>query len=228
MEPRARASRHKSSVNFGEDLETMLYAFGAPSHPDLTLGPLPDQTRSHDPDRHKQYPETVRVLDEILTDFIIETCHDAVAIATYSGRAKLKLADFEWAIRKDARKLGHVHAMMQKKRALDSERKAFDVAAVGGEPQKLAVDNLQGLGEAVGEEGTGKGKGRGRGRRKKRKTASEEQENGVVDATATRRTEDIGDDSGLMDVDLDLDLDMDDRTDDGRASKRAKSYPSDG
>ena len=211
MEPRARASRHKSGLNFGTDLEQMLQAFGAPHHPDFTLGPIPGEQRPNDPDRYKPYPETVRVLDEIVTDFIIETCHDAVAIASYSGRAKLKLADFEWAVRKDKNKLGHVHSMMQKKRDIDSKRKVFNVADVGGDQTKIAVDDMQLLGGAVGEEGTGKGKGRGRGKRKKRKR------NGIDD---TAEGQINGEDSALV-ADEDGD---DDET--GKMDKGARSMES--
>lgn len=166
MEPRARAARHKGSLNFGLELENMLQAFGAPAYPSP---PLP-----HDSSLQKPYTETVRVLDEILTDFIIETCHEAVAVATYSGRAKLKMADFEWVLRKDVLKLGHVRGMFEKKRDIDSKKKAFDVADVGGEQAKVAVENLTTLAEEVGEEGTRKGIGRGRGRRKKREIAEVE------------------------------------------------------
>ncbi|EXJ80003.1 hypothetical protein A1O3_08289 [Capronia epimyces CBS 606.96] len=178
MEPRARAGRHKGNLNFGPELSALLYAYGAPTHPDILkpLGPSSRQYLSAPPTPNttnpptsfsQPFPETLRVLDEILTDFIIETCHNAVSVATYSGRAKLKLSDFEFVLRRDSIKLGRVQEMFKKKRDIDNKKKLFDTNE-GREGTKLAVGDLVNLGEVVGEEGTGKGKGRGRGRRKKR------------------------------------------------------------
>lgn len=178
MEPRARAGRHKANLNFNtsDELSSLLLAAGAPTHPDLLstsrrpdsqnyLSTLPTANKDNAPTPFTQpYPETLRVLDEILTDFIIETCHNAVIIASYSGRTKLKLADFEWVLRRDSMKLGRVQEMFRKKREVDSYRKVLHEGA----DAKMGVNELMELGGAVGEEGTGKGKGRGRGRRKKR------------------------------------------------------------
>lgn len=160
MEPRARATRHKGSLNFGPEIESMLYGFGAP---------MPPAGSSISP---KANTETVRVLDEIITDFIIETCHSAVAIASYSGRTKLKLDDFQWVIRNDPSKLGRVKGMFEAKRTIDKQKNTA-IGDGGVEGQKMAVNDLEALAEQAGEEGTGKGKGRGRGkgRRKKRDLA---------------------------------------------------------
>ncbi|RMZ85999.1 hypothetical protein DV737_g246, partial [Chaetothyriales sp. CBS 132003] len=123
MEPRARAGRHKSSLNFGKELTGFLFAYGAPTHPDLALAPQPDShaylatlpptaNTSHRPTPfHSPFPETLRVLDEIVTDFIIETCHEAVAHATLARRQKLTINDFKFVLRKDRMKLGRVHEM---------------------------------------------------------------------------------------------------------------------
>ncbi len=159
-------------------MAALLYAYGAPTHPDIAkplgsssqqyLSTLPTPNTTNPPTPFNQpFPETLRVLDEMLTDFIIETCHNAVSVATYSGRAKLKLSDFEFVLRRDSIKLGRVQEMFKKKRDIDNKKKLFDTNE-GREGTKLAVGDLVNLGEVVGEEGTGKGKGRGRGRRKKR------------------------------------------------------------
>ncbi|KIX10124.1 uncharacterized protein Z518_01205 [Rhinocladiella mackenziei CBS 650.93] len=211
MEPRARAGRHKASLNFGPELSALLYAYGAPTHPDIVkpigrssqqyLSTLPTPNTTHPPTPFNQpFPETLRVLDEILTDFIIETCHNAVSVATYSGRAKLKLSDFEFVLRRDSIKLGRVQEMFKKKRDIDNKKKLFDTNE-GREGTKMAVGDLVNLGEVVGEEGTGKGKGRGRGRRKKRDRDEVEDIAGLG-----QNKENVGDD----------DLEE-------RASKRAKS-----
>ncbi|KIV91320.1 hypothetical protein PV10_05871 [Exophiala mesophila] len=185
MEPRARAGRHKAGLNFGAELEGLLHGYGAAEHPDLSkpIGVSSqrylDNPRSNNGNNthpptpfNKPFPETIRVLDEMLTDFIIETCHNAVTIATYSGRAKLKLSDFEFVLRRDAVKLGRVQEMFKKKRDIDNKKKLFDTNE-GKEGAKMNVGDLMNLGEVIGEEGTGKGKGRGRGRRKKRDREAE-------------------------------------------------------
>jgi transcription initiation factor TFIID subunit 13 len=155
MEPRARATRHKGSLNFGPDLESMLFGFGAPMPPAGTnINSKPNS-------------ETIRVLDEIVTDFVIETCHNAVAIASYSGRTKLKLDDFQTVIRKDPIKLGRLKGLFEAKREIEKQKK---IPGIGeGDGVKLAVEDMEALAGAAGEEGTGKGKGRGRGRGKRKK-----------------------------------------------------------
>ena len=124
-------------------------------------------------------PETLRVLDEIVTDFIIETCHSASAHASYAHRQKLNAKDFEFVLRKDEIKMGRVREMLSKKSGIDNEKKLVEDKKGGGGRGAggggLAVEDLMAMGEIVGEEGTGKGKGRGRGKRRKRKLASEEE-----------------------------------------------------
>jgi len=191
MEPRARAGRHKFGLNFGEDLKSLLYGTGAPVHPDIThplpdgsstdyLRKLPTQNKQNPPTPYtsssttssnpsEPFPETLRVLDEILTDYIIETCHSAATIANYAGRTKLKYSDFEWGFRRDRRKLGRVQELFRKKKMLDRDRKMAEMDGQGaGAGGRLQVREMMDLGDVVGEEGTGRGKGRGRGRRRKR------------------------------------------------------------
>ena len=55
--------------------------------------------------------ETVRILDELTTDFVIETCHKASQVANLSGRQKVKVDDFKFAIRGDEIMLGRVHEL---------------------------------------------------------------------------------------------------------------------
>jgi transcription initiation factor TFIID subunit 13 len=131
----------------------MLAGYGAPGDP-------------LDPAQSEPYPETLRVLDEIVTDFIIETCHSAVEVAAYSGRQKLKTSDFEFVLRKDPAKVGHVQSMFEKKRNLDTQRRGADFDKLGT-AGKIGVDDLAALAQEAGEEGTRKGVGRGKGRRKR-------------------------------------------------------------
>lgn len=233
MEPRARAGRHKANLNFGPELSALLFAYGAPTHPDIvapigassqrylsntttTAAASSNAASNTEPKPFTQpFPETVRVLDEILTDFIIETCHNAVSVASYSGRAKLKLSDFEFVLRRDAVKLGRVQEMFKKKRDIDNKKKLFDTNE-GREGTKMAVGDLVNLGEVVGEEGTGKGKGRGRGRRKKR-----ERDDGAAVAGAGGAGDDAR--SGIGGGRGDSVTAGDDMDVDERASKKARS-----
>lgn len=71
-------------------------------------------------------PETVRVVDEILTDFIIETCHTAAKSAEVSGRTKLKVDDFKFAIRHDDLMTGRVKELLHMEKVLKEKRTQFD------------------------------------------------------------------------------------------------------
>ncbi|KAJ5893840.1 Transcription initiation factor TFIID subunit 13 [Penicillium taxi] len=111
-EPRARAARHKGQMNFAPELRLLLLAYGDPSpHPSFSSEPL---------------PETVRVLDEIVTDFILELCHGAAQVAHHSSRQKIKVDDFRFALRRDPNKLGRVQELLRMERELKEARKAFD------------------------------------------------------------------------------------------------------
>ena len=70
--------------------------------------------------------ETVRILDEITTDFVIETSHTAARVAEYSGRAKIKNDDFMFAIRKDEIATGRVRELQMMEKHLKEHRKQFD------------------------------------------------------------------------------------------------------
>ncbi|KAI4270240.1 MAG: hypothetical protein LQ337_006803 [Flavoplaca oasis] len=104
-EPRARAARHKGQLNFEKELRGLLYAHGDDEDP---------------------LPETVRVLDEITTDFIIETCHAASRHATLNGRQKVKLEDFKFVVRKDDRLLGRMMELIGMEKELKEARKGFN------------------------------------------------------------------------------------------------------
>lgn len=68
-------------------------------------------------------PETVRVLDEIVTDFIIETCHQAARSASYSNRQKIKVDDFKFAIRGNDAMLGRVQELLGMDKELKEARR---------------------------------------------------------------------------------------------------------
>ena len=70
-------------------------------------------------------PETVRVLDEILTDFMQSVAFEAARAAHYSGRQKIKYEDFEFALRRNPAFLGKVQEIFQKQKEITKARKTF-------------------------------------------------------------------------------------------------------
>jgi transcription initiation factor TFIID subunit 13 len=131
-EPRARMARHKGQMNFQNErkflqltyiikpisiltiftVRLLLLAYGDPSpHPSFPNEPL---------------PETVRVLDEIVTDFVLELSHGAAQVAHHARRQKIKVEDFRFALRRDPNKLGRVQELLRMERELKEARKAFD------------------------------------------------------------------------------------------------------
>jgi transcription initiation factor TFIID subunit 13 len=115
-------------------------------------------------------PKTVDVLDEILTDFIIETCHAAALCASYSRRQKIKIDDFRWVLRKNAALLGRVNEQLFREKYIKNQRRIVDFDAYG----KEGVTELADIANAggAGEEDMKAGK-KGRGRKKKRKAEDE-------------------------------------------------------
>ncbi|CAF9913288.1 Transcription initiation factor TFIID subunit 13 [Imshaugia aleurites] len=103
-EVRARAARHKGQMNFEAEITQALYAYGDDKEP---------------------LAETVRILDEMATDFIIETCYSAAKSAEVCGRSKLKVDDFKWAIRGDQMLLGRVSELLAMDKHINTARKAF-------------------------------------------------------------------------------------------------------
>ncbi|KAI5297781.1 hypothetical protein KEM56_004540 [Ascosphaera pollenicola] len=143
-EPRVRLTRHHGQLNFGTELRLLLHAYGDPSpHHSFPQEPL---------------PETLRCLDEIVTDFIIETCHSAAQCASYARRQKIKVDDFRFALRKDPVKLGRVQELFRLERELKEARRAFDQNddRVAGSGKK----DLAELADSVADEDTSKKRGR--------------------------------------------------------------------
>ena len=108
---------------------------------------------------------TVLTLDEIITDYIIETCHEAAAVATHARRQKIKLDDFKFMLRRDTAKLGRVSELLETDKELKKKRKAFDTEE-GNVVKSVEED--------------GEGAGRGRGRRKKEDGGNEHDDDGTA------------------------------------------------
>lgn len=164
-EPRARPRRPNhnptSTTNGAQpsttfpssDLSDLLYAF-ASSPPHL--------------------PSTLSVLDEILTDFIIETCHLAALSASYSRRSKLKIEDFKFVLRHDERLLGRSMEHIWRDKRIKENRRVAGMMDEGGAAAGLEAAAREGGVEGIEMRVQGK-----RGRRKKRKREGEDlQEDG--------------------------------------------------
>lgn len=79
-------------------------------------------------------PETVRVLDEIITDFMQSIAFEATRAANYSGRQKIKYEDFEFAFRKNPNFLGKVQEVFEKQKEI---KKARELLKDGGEDEVM-------------------------------------------------------------------------------------------
>lgn len=139
-------NQKKKSTDWVNTVRLLLLAYGDPSpHPSFPSEPL---------------PETVRVLDEIVTDFILEMCHGAAQYASYSRRQKIKVDDFRFALRRDPNKLGRVQELLRMERELKEARKAFDQNDDQvGNLKDAGKKGLEEMGESVdGKKSKGKGK----------------------------------------------------------------------
>lgn len=70
-------------------------------------------------------PETIRVCDEILTDFIQGVAFEANRAAHHAGRQKIKAEDFSFAFRRNPSFLGKIQEVFEKKNEIESARKIF-------------------------------------------------------------------------------------------------------
>lgn len=104
-------------------------------------------------------PETVRVLDEILTDFMQSIAFEANRAANYSGRQKIKYEDFEFAFRKNPSFLGKVQEVFEKQKEIkkareilrDGEDEIMKDAAEEEKRKEKAVTKTNKVEEELGE-----------------------------------------------------------------------------
>jgi transcription initiation factor TFIID subunit 13 len=126
MEPRARAGKNRGQQNFNDqELQHFLYAHG---------------------DTPQSLESTKKVLDEMLTDFIIELCFEAHRSAYLANRQKIKLDDIKFACRKNPSYLGKIEEIFGKKDEIDKARKTLDV-----NDDKITKSNLKAMEEPLGE-----------------------------------------------------------------------------
>ncbi|KAF3012039.1 hypothetical protein E8E14_008478 [Neopestalotiopsis sp. 37M] len=148
MEPRARAGKNVGKETFpAKDLAALMYAYGDVANP---------------------LPETVRVMDEIMTEFLEGICFEASRHASVAGRQKLKFDDFEFSLRRQPEYLGRIRTMFEKRKEITKMRKTF-----GGDDD--AVLQNQGKDDGTGGVGGAGGSSGAAGSSKKRAAADEEE-----------------------------------------------------
>ncbi|KAL2131472.1 hypothetical protein VTI74DRAFT_4983 [Chaetomium olivicolor] len=132
MEPRARAGKNVGKMNFGHnELAQLLYGHG---------------------DVRAPLNETVRVLDEILTEFIQGVSFEATRAAQHAGRQKVKFEDFEFAMRRNPFYMGKIQEVFEKKKEIEAARKGFSI-----EDQLMKdADKEEKAAEKEREKGSGK------------------------------------------------------------------------
>ncbi|CAN8103637.1 unnamed protein product [Discula destructiva] len=106
MEPRARAGKNVGKMNFSyQELTQFLIAHG---------------------DSRQPLQETMKVIDEIVTEFVQGVSFEAARIAKSGGRQKVKYEDFQFAMRKNPFFLGKAAENKELREALEKQRKMFD------------------------------------------------------------------------------------------------------
>jgi transcription initiation factor TFIID subunit 13 len=133
-------------------------------------------------DDHDPLGDTIRILDEIATDYIIEACHEAEMHARHAGRAKIKVDDFQFALRGDAKKLGRVQELLDMEKRIKRDRQAFNT-----DEGKVTREAKNGGNAAAGGAGAGGAAGGGDdGERKaKRRKKKQDKDNAAASAAAS-------------------------------------------
>lgn len=76
-------------------------------------------------DSRQPLPDTIRVLDEVLTEFIQGVSFEAARVAQLAGRQKVKYEDFQFAMRKNPVFLGKAAENKELREILEKQRKTF-------------------------------------------------------------------------------------------------------
>lgn len=97
--------RRRKTRLFTGDVKALLYAFGDVEEPNY---------------------ETVNVLEDVLINYLIDTCHDAAAFAKTTHRQKIKVDDFKFALRKDPMKHGRIQELLALQKIITDAKKQFD------------------------------------------------------------------------------------------------------
>ena len=112
------------------------------------------------------------MLDEIVTDFIIETCHTAARAATYSNRQKIKVDDFKFAIRRDESMLGRVQHLLTTELELKKQRNQHFGDVEQGRVGLERTGRLAAVAAGEGDDDGGEGRPKKKRKMKKERAAS--------------------------------------------------------
>lgn len=139
MEPRQRPRQTGAFFN-PTDIATILYAYGD------EINPL---------------PETIRVLDSIIVDFILELCYEADARAAHAPRVKVKGDDIQFAVRHKETMLGQNQHLVDHSQHMAAQRQMMDLGD-GKVTKKNLAEQEKEERERKAEEQKMKRKGEGR------------------------------------------------------------------
>lgn len=122
----------------------------------------------------------MKVIDELVTEFIQGVSFEAARIARAGGRQKVKYEDFQFAMRKNPFLLGKAAENKELREALEKQRKMFD-------EDEYTKDDAAAAAAAAAAGGAG-----GRGRKRKAPGGAL----GEVEANAKRKSAGGGGDNG--------------------------------
>lgn len=160
MEPRARAGKNVGKANFSTpELTQFLIAHG---------------------DSRQPLPETIRILDEILTEFIQGVSFEATRVAQLAGRQKVKYEDFQFAMRRNPVFLGKAAENKELREIIEKQRKVFN------EDEMIKEDLGDGAAAGGAAAGTAGSTGPGRGKKRAAPSGGGEgsQANGAGDSAS--------------------------------------------
>ena len=123
-------------------------------------------------DSRQPLPETIRVLDEILTEFIQGVSFEATRVAQLAGRQKVKYEDFQFAMRKNPVFLGKAAENKELREIIDKQRRVFNEDEMIKEDIAGGAGGAGAAGGGGGASGGGGGSGGGAATGKGRKRAA--------------------------------------------------------
>lgn len=106
-----------------------------------------------------------------MCSYIIETCHEAAQIASYSRRQKIKVDDFKIVLRKDPPKLGRVIEYLNLDKKIKDQKRGFDADELEVTKQEAAREAKKDAAAAKDGKGEGSVKGSDTGKERPRKKA---------------------------------------------------------
>lgn len=107
--------KRKKRQYFTKDIENLLYALGD--------GPISSDS-------------TVQALDDLLVEFLVDTCHNVSLYAKSQGRTRIKMNDLVFALRQDPLKLARHQYIIEQHSNITKAKKMFDDKTAGEEGKK--------------------------------------------------------------------------------------------